>query len=70
MVLTERRHRDALGGALAALERFLGAQAGGDPLECLALEMREAWPPSARSPGRPPRTLILEQIFSRFCIGK
>jgi len=70
VVLSERRHREALAGALAALERFLAAAAGGEPLECLALEVREALAVLGQITGETTPDAILEQIFSRFCIGK
>jgi tRNA modification GTPase len=70
VILTERRHREALGAALAALDRFLAAQAAADPLECLALELREALDALGQITGETTPDVILEQIFSRFCIGK
>jgi tRNA modification GTPase len=36
VVLTERRHREALGAALAAVGGYQAGQAAGEPLECLA----------------------------------
>jgi len=70
VVLTERRHRDALGGTLAALDRFRAAQTAGEPCECLALELREALAALGQITGETTPDAILEQIFSRFCIGK
>ncbi|TLM66602.1 MAG: tRNA uridine-5-carboxymethylaminomethyl(34) synthesis GTPase MnmE [Deltaproteobacteria bacterium] len=70
VVLTERRHREALAGALQALDRFLAAQAAAEPAECLAMELREALAALGQITGETTPDLILEQIFSRFCIGK
>lgn len=70
VVLTERRHREALRGAVDALERFLAAGAVGEPLECLAMELREALAALGQITGETTPDVILEQIFSRFCIGK
>lgn len=70
VVLTERRHREALVEALDALDRFLVALAAGDPLECLAFELREALAALGKITGETTPDAILEQIFSRFCIGK
>lgn len=70
VVLTERRHREALAGALTALDRFRLAQERGEPLECLALELREALAALGLITGETTPDAILEQIFSRFCIGK
>lgn len=70
VVLTERRHREALADALAALDRFRQSQPAGEPLECLAMELREALTALGRITGETTPEAILEQIFSRFCIGK
>ena len=70
VILTERRHRDALCGALAALERFLAALYGKAPLECLAMELRESLAALGQITGETTPDEILDQIFSRFCIGK
>jgi len=70
VILTERRHREALSAARTALERFLSAQAAADPLECLAFELREALAALGQITGETTPDAILEQIFSRFCIGK
>jgi tRNA modification GTPase len=69
-VLTERRHREALDGALMALNRFSAALAAGEPYECLAFELREALAALGQITGETTPDAILEQIFSRFCIGK
>jgi tRNA modification GTPase len=70
VVLTERRHREALGEALAALDRFLAAATSAEPLECLAFELHEALAALGQITGETTPETILEQIFSRFCIGK
>jgi tRNA modification GTPase len=70
VVLTERRHREALDGALTALGHFQAALAGGEPLECLAFELRETLAALGQITGETTPDAILEQIFSRFCIGK
>jgi tRNA modification GTPase len=70
VILTERRHQESLAGARIALQRFLVAEAAGEPLECLALELREALAALGQITGETTPEAILEQIFSRFCIGK
>ena len=70
VLLTERRHREALVVALAALDRFLAAAPAGVPLECLAFELREVLAALGQITGETTPDTILEQIFSRFCIGK
>lgn len=69
-LLTERRHREALVVAAAALDRFLVAAPAGAPLECLAFELREVLAALGQISGETTPDTILEQIFSRFCIGK
>jgi tRNA modification GTPase len=70
VVITERRHRDALLCGLEALNRFFGAAASRAPNEFLAMELREALDSLGRITGATTPDEILEQIFSRFCIGK
>ena len=70
VVLSERRHREALAGALAAVARFLDELTVGTPLECQALELREALAALGQITGETTPDAILDQIFSRFCIGK
>lgn len=68
--LADRRHRQALLGARAALQRYLDALAAGLPLECTALELREALQALGEITGETTPDEILERIFARFCIGK
>ena len=70
IVITERRHRDALLRAIASLGEFVGSANDFAPLECLALELREALSALGQITGETTPDEILEQIFSRFCIGK
>ncbi len=70
VVITERRHRDALLRAVTSLEAFLRATTGPVHLEFLALELREALTALGLVTGETTPDEILEQIFSRFCIGK
>lgn len=70
IIITERRHRDALLRAIEALDGFLFAATRGEPLECLALELREVLAALGLITGETAPDEILDQIFSRFCIGK
>jgi tRNA modification GTPase len=70
VVLCERRHREALSEAQLLLKSLLQGQISGAPLECLAMELREALTALGRITGETTTDDILEQIFSRFCIGK
>jgi tRNA modification GTPase len=70
LVINERRHRDALNRGLDAVARLRGAAGSGVPLECLAMELRETLSALGEITGETTPDEILEQIFSRFCIGK
>lgn len=70
VVVTERRHRDALLRAITSLERFVDAVSMGAPFECLAIELRDALSALGQITGETTPDEILDQIFSRFCIGK
>jgi len=70
VVITERRHRDALLAAGKALDSFLQSATGETHLEFLAMELREALNALGQVTGETTPDEILAQIFSRFCIGK
>jgi tRNA modification GTPase len=70
IVITERRHRDALLKAMVSLDGFLTSVDMLAPLECLAMELREALSALGLITGETTPDEILDQIFSRFCIGK
>jgi tRNA modification GTPase len=70
VVITERRHRDALLRAVAALDAFLLSADTTTPQEFLAMDLRESLDALGQITGETTPDEILEQIFSRFCIGK
>ncbi|HAR96155.1 MAG TPA: tRNA uridine-5-carboxymethylaminomethyl(34) synthesis GTPase MnmE [Deltaproteobacteria bacterium] len=70
MLVTNIRHRDALVKADAAIERAITCMNGGDSLEFVAFELREALSHLGEITGETCTEEILDQIFSRFCIGK
>ncbi|RLB67442.1 MAG: tRNA uridine-5-carboxymethylaminomethyl(34) synthesis GTPase MnmE [Deltaproteobacteria bacterium] len=70
VVVSERRHRDALLQAVAALKGFLASVDEAAPLECLALDLREALSALGQITGETTPDDILDQIFSQFCVGK
>lgn len=70
VIVSDRRHREALVRCRDSLARFLeGVQATRDP-EFLALELREGLAALGEITGETTPDQVLEQIFSRFCIGK
>lgn len=69
-VMTRLRHYEALFRAEAALERATVALAGGAFADMLAAELRESLSALGEITGQSVGPEILDQIFSRFCIGK
>lgn len=70
VLISDRRHRQALVRCREALGRFAcGVQDNVEP-EFLALELREALGALGEITGETAPEQILEEIFSRFCIGK
>jgi tRNA modification GTPase len=70
VVLTERRHRQALVRARASLGRFREALVGEMSPEFSAVELRDALDAVGEITGETTPDDILERIFTRFCIGK
>ncbi len=70
VVVTERRHRDALLLARDALKQLVSSAGESAPLECLAMDLREALSALGLITGETTPDEILDQIFSQFCVGK
>jgi tRNA modification GTPase len=70
VVISERRHRDALVQSIGALDSFVMSANNSAPLECLAMDLRGALDALGQITGETTPDEILDQIFSRFCIGK
>jgi len=70
VVVTNRRHRDALEKAAAELDRARASLAEGATNEFIALDLREAVNALSEITGEMTSEEILNAIFSRFCIGK
>lgn len=70
VVVTERRHREALLLAGAALKQLMVSATELAPLECLATDLREALSALGLITGETTPDEILDQIFSQFCVGK
>jgi tRNA modification GTPase len=70
LAVTNRRHIDALSRALECIERALASLDKGLTNEFIALDTRSAVSAIAEITGEITTDDILDQIFSRFCIGK
>ena len=68
--VTSARHQAALHEALAALERYFVADAGGAYEELLAFELQEAAKALVTIIGQVGNEDVLDRIFSEFCVGK
>lgn len=69
-VVTNQRHRKHLGTALEATERASLALQSGTSGDTLAIELRIALEELGSITGAITNEDVLDQIFSRFCIGK
>ncbi len=67
--LVEERHFHALERAKAALQRAIAA-CGIDPLDLVGIDVKEAWETLGEITGETASEAIIEEIFSKFCVGK
>jgi tRNA modification GTPase len=70
VALSQARHRDALEKARRRIDVFLDNLAGGQELEILAVDLRDALEAVGEVTGETTPDDILDMIFQRFCIGK
>jgi tRNA modification GTPase len=70
VVITSLRHRDAFDRALSQLDQVSRAMAEGSDAEIVSFELRQAINELDSIVGRLTPDDVLEEIFSRFCIGK
>lgn len=69
-IVTNARHKAMLDEAIAALNSSQEAIASGDPSECVAAHLSSAQDALGGITGAVTTEDILDQIFSRFCVGK
>lgn len=67
--LIEKRHYNALVRAKEMIKRAIGA-CGGEPLEIVALSVKETWDVLGEITGETATETIIGEIFSKFCVGK
>jgi tRNA modification GTPase len=70
VLVTNVRHRDAVDRAFRAVTEAAGGLDRGDPLEVIALHLRESLDYLGEVIGVVTTEDILGRIFSLFCIGK
>lgn len=70
VLLSDRRHRDALLRARRSLWHFCNEAHTGTSFEFLAVDLQEALQALGEITGETTPDEILDRIFSRFCIGK
>jgi tRNA modification GTPase len=69
-IAVNARQGTALRRAEAAIERLAEESAEGSPAEILSVELREALEAIGDVTGRSVASRVLDEIFSRFCVGK
>ena len=67
--VVERRHYDALKEALEILDQVY-MQAGEVPLDMLTVGLQQAWQTLGEITGETANEQIIQEIFSKFCVGK
>ncbi len=68
--LIEQRHFDALQRAGESLHRAITACQNGAPLDLIGIDVKEAWDALGEITGETATEAIIEEIFSKFCVGK
>lgn len=67
--LTEQRHYEALLRARAALKKAQAALESA-PLDMVSVEVEECWQILGEITGQTASEAVVDEIFSRFCVGK
>ncbi len=67
--LIEERHFDALKRANESLKKAIQA-CGSEPLDLIGIDVKEAWDALGEITGETATEAIIEEIFSKFCVGK
>jgi len=69
-VVTNARHAALLGRALEASERAYDALVASEPEDIAALDLEETLSALGELDGRAVTESVVNEIFSRFCVGK
>ena len=67
--LIEERHFQALVRAKNSMEKAIFA-CGSEPLDLIGIDVKEAWDALGEITGETATERIIEEIFSKFCVGK
>ena len=67
--LIEQRHFDALERAKASLQKAILA-CSCQPLDLIGIDVKEAWDALGEITGETATEAIIQEIFSKFCVGK
>ena len=67
--LIEQRHFDALDRAKRSLVQAIAA-CGAEPLDLIGIDVKAAWDALGEITGETATEAIIEEIFSKFCVGK
>ena len=68
--LIEERHFEALSRAKESLQNAVGGCLRCDPLDLIGIEVKSAWDALGEITGETATEAIIEEIFSKFCVGK
>ena len=69
-IVTNTRHKAMLTSALKSIKDALAAAEANAPLELIEIDIREAYENLGFITGDTVQEDIIEEIFSRFCLGK
>ncbi|WP_308590025.1 tRNA uridine-5-carboxymethylaminomethyl(34) synthesis GTPase MnmE [uncultured Megasphaera sp.] len=69
-LLTNTRHIELVRQSREALQRALDSIENGMPVDCAVVDLREAWDLLGSITGDTVHDDMVEEIFSRFCLGK
>ena len=69
-LLTNTRHIELVRQSRQALQRALDSIEAGMPVDCAVVDLREAWELLGSITGDTVHDDMVEEIFSRFCLGK
>lgn len=70
MMVTNIRHKDLLDKALESVRSALGSMGDGVPVDLISVDIKEAWTRLGAITGDTVEEDIINEIFSKFCIGK